>query len=170
MFNDIDSVIKNRYPVFSHKTYKIQPAASKRLVITGLLIVAGSLNFCSVGFAQTQLESSGLHSGRLHSGRITKSFTEPVEQSVAASAEPGIVAESSVKEGDIVKWALRWPRLIEPYCLSLWRSPKHAPNQQLDWTPRDHNWKCSRHRSRQCSLWSLADLSLIHISEPTRPY
>ena len=103
MFNDIDSVLKKRCPVFSHKTYKTQPAASKRIVIAGLLLVAGSLNFCSIGFAQTKLDSSGLHSGRLHSGRITKSFTEPVEQSVAASAEPGIVAESSVKEGDIVK-------------------------------------------------------------------
>jgi len=44
-----------------------------------------------------------VHSGRLHSGRITKSFTEPIEQSVAASAETGIVAKAVVKEGDHVK-------------------------------------------------------------------
>lgn len=39
----------------------------------------------------------------LHSGRITKSFTEPIEKSVAASPEPGIVAKSFVKEGDRVQ-------------------------------------------------------------------
>ena len=40
---------------------------------------------------------------RLHSGRITRSFTEPIEQSVAAGAEVGIVSESQVKEGDRVR-------------------------------------------------------------------
>ena len=39
----------------------------------------------------------------LHNGRITKSFTEPIEKSVAASAETGIIAESFVKEGDRVE-------------------------------------------------------------------
>ena len=39
----------------------------------------------------------------LHNGRITKSFTEPIEKSVAASAEVGIIAESFVKEGDRVE-------------------------------------------------------------------
>jgi len=38
-----------------------------------------------------------------HSGRITKSFTEPIEKSVTASPEPGIVAETFVKEGDRVQ-------------------------------------------------------------------
>ena len=38
-----------------------------------------------------------------HTGRITKSFTEPIERSVTASPEPGIVSESFVKEGDRVK-------------------------------------------------------------------
>ena len=38
-----------------------------------------------------------------HTGRITKSFTEPIEKSVTASPEPGIVSESFVKEGDRVK-------------------------------------------------------------------
>ena len=39
----------------------------------------------------------------LHNGRITKSFTEPIEKSVAASAETGIIAEAFVKEGDRVE-------------------------------------------------------------------
>ena len=34
--------------------------------------------------------------------RITKSFTEPFEQSIAASPEVGIIVESNVKEGDRV--------------------------------------------------------------------
>ena len=38
----------------------------------------------------------------LHNGRITKSFTEPIEKSIAASPEVGIIAESFVKEGDRV--------------------------------------------------------------------
>ena len=38
----------------------------------------------------------------LHNGRITKSFTEPIEKSVAASPEVGIIAKSYVKEGDRV--------------------------------------------------------------------
>lgn len=38
-----------------------------------------------------------------HTGRITKSFTEPIEQSVAASAETGIITYAAVKEGDRVK-------------------------------------------------------------------
>ena len=38
-----------------------------------------------------------------HSGRITKSFTEPIEKSITASPEPGIVAQSFVKEGDRVQ-------------------------------------------------------------------
>jgi len=40
---------------------------------------------------------------RIHSGRITKSFTEPVEKSIAASAEVGIVTAVHVKEGDRVQ-------------------------------------------------------------------
>lgn len=39
---------------------------------------------------------------KLHTGRITKSFTEPVEKSVAASAEVGIIAVAHVTEGDRV--------------------------------------------------------------------
>lgn len=35
--------------------------------------------------------------------RITKSFTEPFEQSIAASPEVGIIVESKVKEGDRVR-------------------------------------------------------------------
>jgi RND family efflux transporter MFP subunit len=37
-----------------------------------------------------------------HTGSITKSFTEPIEQSIAASAETGIVTFAAVKEGDRV--------------------------------------------------------------------
>jgi len=103
VFNNFDSILNNRCAVFSHTTNKIQTAASKRIVIAGLLLMTGAVNCCTVGFAQGNLKSSGLHSGRLHSGRITRSFTEPVEQSVAASGETGIVAISSVKEGDFVK-------------------------------------------------------------------
>ena len=40
---------------------------------------------------------------RMHSGRITRSFTEPIEQCIAASAEAGIIFTSSVKEGDAVR-------------------------------------------------------------------
>ena len=40
---------------------------------------------------------------KLHSGRITKSFTEPIERSVAASAEIGIIAVAHVTEGDRVR-------------------------------------------------------------------
>lgn len=40
---------------------------------------------------------------QVHKGRITHSFTEPIEKSVAASAESGIVAIAHVKEGDRVR-------------------------------------------------------------------
>lgn len=36
-------------------------------------------------------------------GRITQSFTEPVEKTVAASSESGVVQTAHVKEGDFVK-------------------------------------------------------------------
>ncbi len=48
---------------------------------------------CSV--ASAQIHSTG--------SRITKSFTEPIEQSVAASAETGIITAAAVKEGDRVR-------------------------------------------------------------------
>ncbi len=38
-----------------------------------------------------------------NSSRITKSFTEPIEKSIAACAETGIISTSFVKEGDRVK-------------------------------------------------------------------
>ena len=38
-----------------------------------------------------------------HNGRITKSFTEPIEKSVAAGPEVGIIVQSFVKEGDHVQ-------------------------------------------------------------------
>ncbi len=103
MFKNLIQCRKNRCQVFNYINRKIQPTVSSRTIVTGILLVAGSMSFCPDGYAQIKLQSSNLHSGRLHSGRITRSFTEPVEQSVAASAETGIVAEASVKEGDIVK-------------------------------------------------------------------
>ena len=42
-------------------------------------------------------------SAQVHKGRITHSFTEPIEKSVAASAEAGIIAIAHVKEGDRVR-------------------------------------------------------------------
>ena len=82
---------------------KTRSSAAPRIVIAGLLLITGSLNLCSIGLAQEEANSPDMRSARLHSGRITRSFTEPIEQSIAASAEAGIVAQSSVKEGDIVK-------------------------------------------------------------------
>ena len=38
-----------------------------------------------------------------HNGRITKSFTEPIEKSTAASSGIGIIVQSFVKEGDRVQ-------------------------------------------------------------------
>ncbi|QEG24331.1 efflux RND transporter periplasmic adaptor subunit [Mariniblastus fucicola] len=40
---------------------------------------------------------------QMHEGRITRSFTEPIEKCVAASAESGIVAGAHVREGDRVR-------------------------------------------------------------------
>ena len=39
---------------------------------------------------------------QMHEGRITRSFTEPIEKSVSASAETGIIAIAHVREGDRV--------------------------------------------------------------------
>ena len=89
--------------MLSQTNNKSTMSSPKQLAIAGLLIVTGAFQLGSVAVAQERLQSSHLHSGRLHSGRITRSFTEPVEQSIAASAEVGIVAKSSVKEGDVVK-------------------------------------------------------------------
>jgi len=46
---------------------------------------------------------AGVVSGQRIDDRITHSFTEPIEKSVAASAETGIVAIAHVKEGDRVR-------------------------------------------------------------------
>ena len=40
---------------------------------------------------------------QMHEGRITRSFTEPIEKSISASAESGIVAIAHVREGDRVR-------------------------------------------------------------------
>lgn len=39
----------------------------------------------------------------MHRGRITQSFTEPIEKTIAASAESGVIQMAHVKEGDFVK-------------------------------------------------------------------
>lgn len=39
----------------------------------------------------------------IHNGRISRSFTEPSQQTVAASAETGIITEVFVKEGDRIE-------------------------------------------------------------------
>ncbi len=49
--------------------------------------------FCAAAHAQQESRSR----------RITKAFTEPVTQSVAASPEVGIIVEANVKEGDPVR-------------------------------------------------------------------
>lgn len=46
---------------------------------------------------------SPLAIGQVQTSQITRSFTEPIEESVAASAEIGIIAEVHVKEGDLVQ-------------------------------------------------------------------
>jgi len=57
-------------------------------------------------FGVTSLGLSNGVWGQQHafdSSRITKSFTEPIEKSIAACAETGIISSSFVKEGDRVK-------------------------------------------------------------------
>ena len=51
----------------------------------------------------TVVSATNSFAQNLHNGRITKSFTEPIEKSIAASPEVGIIAESFVKEGDRVR-------------------------------------------------------------------
>lgn len=55
-----------------------------------------------LGFATLVVPAAAHAQHQLNSGRITKSFTEPIERSVAASAEVGIIAVAHVKEGDRV--------------------------------------------------------------------
>ena len=58
------------------------------------IIIAALITVTAVGSATAK---------QSRSHRITRSFTEPVEQSIAASPEVGIIVESSVKEGDRVR-------------------------------------------------------------------
>ena len=62
------------------------------VLLQTLALCVTTLGLVENATAQHQLDSS----------RITKSFTEPIEKSVAASAEVGIIAASFVKEGDRV--------------------------------------------------------------------
>lgn len=102
MFDNKSSIHNSRYAVLSLLKTNIKPASLGKVMIAGSMLVAGTISFCSVSHAQ-QRPSTRVQSGRLHSGRITRSFTEPIEQSVAASAEAGIVHKAVVQEGDIVK-------------------------------------------------------------------
>lgn len=67
------------------------------------VILVGQI--CVVAHAQqpshAQHPSHTQHPSR--SRRITKAFTEPIEQSIAASPEVGIIVEANVKEGDRVR-------------------------------------------------------------------
>ena len=38
-----------------------------------------------------------------HTGRVTRSFTEPIQRSVVASTESGVIRDAHVREGDRVK-------------------------------------------------------------------
>ena len=62
-------------------------------LLLALLIATTTFGLTENASAQHQLDSS----------RITKSFTEPIEKSIAASAEIGIISASFVKEGDRVR-------------------------------------------------------------------
>ena len=62
------------------------------VLLQALLLGVTTLGIAKNATAQHQLDSS----------RITKSFTEPIEKSIAASAEIGIISASFVKEGDRV--------------------------------------------------------------------
>jgi len=46
--------------------------------------------------------NTSIADAQIHEGRITRSFTEPIEKSISASADSGIVAISHVREGDRV--------------------------------------------------------------------
>lgn len=58
------------------------------------LIIIFALLLClpAVGLAQNK-----------HTGRVTRSFTEPIERSVVASTETGVIQAARVREGDRVK-------------------------------------------------------------------
>ena len=62
---------------------------TKPLVFSMIIVVAST----AATFAQQNRNS----------GRITKSFTEPIEKSIAAFPEAGIVTQAKVKEGDQVR-------------------------------------------------------------------
>ncbi len=59
--------------------------------------------FCAICGSANDASAQTTADHRLHSGKITKSFTEPIQKSVAASAEVGIIANAFVKEGDRVR-------------------------------------------------------------------
>ena len=103
MLKNICSLYRNRCSVFTQTDFKMRSAKVRTTLLSGFLLLISSISLSSIGLAQGKDDSTRLQSGRLHSGRITRSFTEPIEQSVAASPEVGIVAESVVKEGDAVK-------------------------------------------------------------------
>lgn len=50
----------------------------------------------------TSVSAAAVSEAQVHESRITRSFTEPIEKSLSASAESGIIAIAHVREGDRV--------------------------------------------------------------------
>ena len=63
----------------------------KQSILSALIVMVMTVSVPAVSVAQT-----------LHRGVVTKSFTEPIEKSVVASAESGVVKRVHVREGDHV--------------------------------------------------------------------
>ena len=68
------------------KTYN-----QKQMILSVAIVAAMAVSVPGVGIAQT-----------LHRGVVTKSFTEPIEKSVVAGTENGVVKRVHVREGDHV--------------------------------------------------------------------
>jgi len=54
-------------------------------------------------FAILTLLPSLAFAQRSHTGRVTRSFTEPIQRSVVASTETGVIKSARVQEGDRVQ-------------------------------------------------------------------
>ena len=76
--------------IFSHLTHMIM---IKPITVFAMLALLPSLTLlASPAFAQ-----------RSHTGRVTRSFTEPIQRSVVASTETGVIKSARVHEGDRVQ-------------------------------------------------------------------
>lgn len=81
--------------MFSFQCSVVAPAGPTSMMVRFCTAWACAALFLFGSIAEAQ--------DRLHSGRISKSFTEPIQKSVAASAEIGVIAIAHVKEGDRVR-------------------------------------------------------------------